>query len=129
MVTERMSKNFRLLAAAAWADGAVQVEERELLHDVARESAMSIDEADRLIAEAEQDKERDFTSDLPAGEADRAFLFVLLVRVVAADGHLDPNELVFLKKLGPAFGYTAEHVEMVAEVACKDAREGGRIAS
>ena len=123
MISDRLAKNFRLLAAAAWADGTVGDEELSVLLDLARDQEISPDDARRLIAESEKDGGRDYTADLPPGEVDRAFLFILLVRVVAADGVLDPKEAAFLKKLGPAFGYKEAEVEMVAEVACQDARE------
>jgi uncharacterized tellurite resistance protein B-like protein len=126
VISERLEKNFRLLAAAAWADGQVGDEELAVLLDVARDQEITPDDARRLIAEAQKDGGRDYTSDLPPGEADRAFLFILLVRVVGADGVLDPKELAFLKKLGPAFGYKEAEVEMVAKVACDDANEASK---
>jgi uncharacterized tellurite resistance protein B-like protein len=123
LISDRLSKNFRMLAAAAWSKGKIADEEMAVLLDVAREQEIPAADASRLVEEAEAEKDRDYTQDLPPSDVDRAFLFVLLVRVVAADGQLDPKEADFLKKLGPHFGYKESEVEMVAQVATQDARD------
>jgi hypothetical protein len=123
VISDRLSKNFRMLAASAWSKGKIADEELAVLMEFAREQEIPAAEAKRLISEAEAEKDRDWTQDLPPSDVDRAFLFVLLVRVVAADGQLDPKEAEFLKKLGPSFGYKESKVEMVAQVATQDARD------
>ncbi len=56
-------------------------------------------------------------------EKDRAYLFAMLVRVVAADGKLHERELGFLKQVAPSFGYKEDEVEKIAGAATATAAE------
>lgn len=63
----------------------------------------------------------DHSYTLPDTEKERAYIFAMLVRVVAADGKLHESERALLKSLAPSFGFTEEEVEKIAAVSVADA--------
>ncbi|MGE0713558.1 MAG: TerB family tellurite resistance protein [Planctomycetota bacterium] len=91
---------FRALAWVAWCDGELAAAEGEVLEAARRELDLGVAEARELLAEGRA-AER-----LPLGRraAEREVLLRWLIRVVAADGVLDPNERRRLEALAPLLG-------------------------
>lgn len=123
MLVEKRLKNFRLIAAAALADGELHEEEQKVLLDVARDLGLGRELAAAAVEElvAAGPGAADLAGGISVTEKDRAYLFAMLVRVIAADGKLHEKERELLRRIGPSFGYTAEQVEKVAAAAAADA--------
>jgi uncharacterized tellurite resistance protein B-like protein len=108
---------FKLLMAAAWLDGEIQVEEREYLHKTAEENALSDDaEIKALLLEAKQIPISDcyewaqaYLGENPS-QTDYEELLESLSALIYSDGDVHTEEakfLVELQQLDPAT--TAPH--------------------
>ncbi|MEM9543065.1 MAG: TerB family tellurite resistance protein [Cyanobacteria bacterium P01_E01_bin.42] len=103
---------FKLLMAAAWLDGEIQVEEREYLHKMAREHDLSDDpEIRALLSEAKQIPiaechawAKTYLGDNP-GQTNYEELLESLSALIYSDGDVHTEEakfLVELQQLDPA---------------------------
>ena len=100
---------FRLLAGVAFADGRLDDAERAVLKGAARRLGLQEQAAQSLLAEIQAGgKVKNLTP--PADPQQRAALFDELLRVVAADEVVSPDEERCLKRLAPLFGVTADQL-------------------
>ena len=113
--TEKPNKTkelFKLLMAAAWLDGEIQVEEREYLHKMAaRNSLYDYDDVKALLSEAKQisisecyEWVRAYLGENPS-RADYEELLERLSALIYSDGDVHTEEakfLVELQQLDPA---------------------------
>jgi uncharacterized tellurite resistance protein B-like protein len=126
-LVEKRIRNFRVLVGAALADGELHPEEKKVLLEAAHDLGLVAELAEAVIEEMQAGGDASFS--LPDSERERAYLFSMLVRVVAADARLHEGEVRFLKSVAPSFGFTEAQVEQIAAVAVADAlykREAAR---
>jgi tellurite resistance protein len=96
--------SFRFLAAAALADGQLDEEEKPVLLQAAAHFGLTREQAGEVVREIASG--RSSMATLPQDTAARGQVFEKMVEVVAADGNIDPRELVLFERLAPQFGLT-----------------------
>src|SRR5438477_10110815 len=84
MLAAHRIRNFRVLVAAALADNELHAEEEKVLLAAAKDLGLKQELAQAVIEEMLASGDHSYA--LPDTEKERAYLFPLLVRVVAADG-------------------------------------------
>ncbi|MCA9211722.1 MAG: TerB family tellurite resistance protein [Planctomycetales bacterium] len=84
-----VSEHFRTMIAMAAADGAMSEAELRLLSDRAVEFGITDDEFEDALQDAIH---RKVDISLPADRAERASILKDMIRMMAADGHMRPNE-------------------------------------
>ena len=103
--------SFRFLAAAALADGQLDDEEKPVLLQAAAHFGLSREQAGQIVREVASGGSS--VAKLPEDTASRGQLFEKMVEVVAADGNIDPRELVLFERLAPRFGLSAAQASEV----------------
>lgn len=134
MNPERAERAFiRVLAGVAWADGEVTSAEREKILRIAAEIGLSSGEIDAMIDDLDRPaglestlaRAKELLDSLPRDR--RAELFGHLVRLVEADGRIDPAEKKIIDALQDAGG--ADPPLLVSRLRGLFARKGAASAS
>lgn len=96
--------SFRFLVVAALADGQLGDAEKPVLLQAATHFGLTRQRAGDIVREIMAGGSS--IAKLPEDAAARGQVFEKMVEVVAADGSIDPRELVLFERLAPRFGLT-----------------------
>lgn len=94
--------NFRILAAAAMADGSLGETERPVLLSAARDFGIADYEVEEIIHELSGSENAKAV--IPTDSAERARVFRALIDLIAADGKIDKGEEALFMRVAPQFG-------------------------
>lgn len=106
--------SFRFLVAAALADGQLDEAEKPVLLQAAAHFGISRQRASEVVREIMAGGSS--LAKLPEDTAARGQVFEKMVEVVAADGSIDPRELVLFERLAPRFGLTPAQASQTLSV-------------
>ncbi|MBL4849665.1 MAG: TerB family tellurite resistance protein [Planctomycetes bacterium] len=96
--------SFRFLVVAALADGQLDDAEKPVLLQAAAHFGLSRQQAGEVVREIMAGGPS--LAKLPEDTAARGQVFEKMVEIVAADGSIDPREMVLFERLAPHFGLT-----------------------
>ena len=104
---QKLSLLHQLIQIAA-ADGQHRDEEYEMLHLVAEQLEVDVMDMEQLFSEAA-------TWHPPMEEMRRILVFYHMLKMVWADGEMDPDEVVLLLELGAKLGHPMQAIHSVIE--------------
>ena len=108
--------HFKVLVAAALADGSLDDSERPLLLDAAASFGVAAGDVDRII---EEGRGGGLKGKIPSDPAARSKLFMALLKVVAADGDISKGEEKLFLRLSSSFGLNELEAEDLLRASVK----------
>ncbi|MBL4850645.1 MAG: TerB family tellurite resistance protein [Planctomycetes bacterium] len=95
------AEHFKVIVAAALADGSIDDAERSLLFETASSFGVGVGLVEGMIEEAKEGK---LSGKIPKDPGERARLFSTLLAMVAADGEISKGEEKLFLRLSSHFG-------------------------
>ncbi|HBP23411.1 MAG TPA: hypothetical protein DEA08_37240 [Planctomycetes bacterium] len=111
------AEHFRILAAAAMADGGLGDAERPVLLMAAKDLGVPESEVEGILAEFAG--KQDFEAEIPKSPAERGKVFKALVDLIAADGEIDEDEQKLFTRVAPKFGLNELEAEDMLHAATR----------
>lgn len=110
------AEHFKVIVAAALADGTIDDTERKILYETASSFGVGVGLVDTLIDEA---KAGGLSGKIPKDAGERANLFRTLLDMVAADGEISKGEEKLFIRLSGNFGLNEFEAEDLLRASVK----------
>lgn len=111
--------HYRNLVLLARIDGNVSNLEQQLLNRIARRLSLTNEQVAEICNNPD-----DYPMIPPATREERYERFIQLIQLIIADGVVDKNEIVLVKKLGVALGFTPTKIEEKFPLILEHLRKG-----